>query len=308
MAAPARDNGGPAAAPDSLIESFLDACWAERGLSGNTLKAYRSDLVGLSVYLKSQGTRLDAASRADLLGYLARQVSSGMKSRTAARKLSSIRRFYRYLLKQGLVAEDPVARIDNPKLNRPLPKALTETEVSNLMESPDTGTPLGLRDRAMLEVLYATGLRVSELVGLRCDQVGLRQGLVRIVGKGDRERLVPLGDEAQHWLERYQEEARPELLNGGTSDALFVTRRRHGMTRQAFWYVIRRYARATGIDKPLSPHVLRHSFATHLLNRGADLRVVQMLLGHRDLTTTQIYTQVAREGLKRLHEEHHPRG
>lgn len=297
-----------AAAPDPLIESFLDACWAERGLSGNTLKAYRSDLLGLSGYLKSEGTRLATASRADLLGYLARQVSSGMKSRTAARKLSSIRRFYRYLLKQGMVVEDPVARIDNPKLNRPLPKALTEAEVSNLLESPDTATALGLRDRAMLEVLYATGLRVSELVGLRCDQVGLRQGLVRIIGKGDRERLVPLGDEAQHWLERYLEEARPALLNGGSSEALFVTRRRQGMTRQAFWYVIRRYAHAAGIDKPLSPHVLRHSFATHLLNRGADLRVVQMLLGHRDLTTTQIYTQVAREGLKRLHEEHHPRG
>lgn len=293
---------------ESLVEAFLDACWAERGLSGNTLKAYRSDLESLAAFLRERKRTLVEAERSDLLAYLARQVESGIKSRTAARKLSSIRRFYAHLRHRGLIAEDPAARIENPKLNRPLPKSLTESEVSALLARPDTGTDLGLRDKAMLEVLYATGLRVSELVGLKCDQVNRQQGVVRIIGKGDRERLVPLGDEAQHWLERYVNESRPALLSGGTSEALFVTRRRKGMTRQAFWYMIRRYARATGISKPLSPHVLRHSFATHLLNRGADLRVVQMLLGHRDLTTTQIYTQVAREGLKRLHEEHHPRG
>lgn len=296
------------ASDDRLIEAFLDACWAERGLSGNTLRAYRSDLRALAMHLAGRKSSIARARRADLLDYLACRVDSGVKSRTAARMLSSIRRFYAYLLRRGEIAEDPAERIDNPKLSRPLPKSLTEAEVTALLTAPDTGTDLGLRDRAMLEVLYATGLRVSELVGLRCEQLNLQQGVVRVTGKGDRERLVPLGDEAQHWVERYFSEARPALLGGALSPDLFVTRRRRGMTRQAFWYLIRRYAVTAGIRKPPSPHVLRHSFATHLINRGADLRVVQMLLGHRDLTTTQIYTQVAREGLKRLHEEHHPRG
>lgn len=293
---------------DRLIEAFLDACWAERGLSGNTLRAYRSDLRALALYLDRHGSSVREARRADLLAYLASRVESGIKSRTAARMLSSIRRFYAYLRRRGETADDPAERIDNPKLNRPLPKSLTEAEVTTLLSAPDVENDLGLRDRAMLEVLYATGLRVSELVELRCEQLSLQQGVVRVVGKGDRERLVPLGDEAQHWVERYLDRARPALLNGALTPELFVTRRRHGMTRQAFWYVIRRYAKATGIRKSLSPHMLRHSFATHLINGGADLRVVQMLLGHRDLTTTQIYTQVAREGLKRLHEDHHPRG
>jgi integrase/recombinase XerD len=298
----------PRASDDRRIEAFLDACWAERGLSGNTLRAYRSDLRALAGYLEGQGTTITRASRSDLLGYLASRVDGGIKSRTAARMLSSIRRFYAYLRRCGAIADDPAERIDNPKLSRPLPKSLTEAEVTALLIAPDTSTDLGLRDRAMLEILYATGLRVSELVGLRCEQLSLQQGVVRVTGKGDRERLVPLGDEAQHWVERYLNEARPALMGGALSPELFVTRRRSGMTRQAFWYIIRRYAKVAGIRKPPSPHVLRHSFATHLINRGADLRVVQMLLGHRDLTTTQIYTQVAREGLKRLHEEHHPRG
>ncbi len=293
---------------DRLIEAFLDACWAERGLSGNTLRAYRSDLRALAFYLDRHGSSVREARRADLLAYLASRVESGIKSRTAARMLSSIRRFYAYLRRRGETTDDPAERIDNPKLNRPLPKSLTEAEGTTLLSAPDVENDLGLRDRAMLEVLYATGLRVSELVELRCEQLSLQQGVVRVVGKGDRERLVPLGDEAQHWVERYLDRARPALLAGALTPELFVTRRRRGMTRQAFWYVIRRYAKATGIRKPLSPHMLRHSFATHLINGGADLRVVQMLLGHRDLTTTQIYTQVAREGLKRLHEDHHPRG
>lgn len=301
-------SGSNGEARDELVESFLDACWAERGLSGNTLKAYRSDLYSLRDFLAKRRLELADASRGDLLAYLAQQAEAGVKSRTVARKLSSIRRFYAHQQRRGRISENPAARIENPRLNRPLPKALTESEVGALLAAPGAGNALRLRDKAMLEVLYATGLRVSELVGLTCDQVNPRQGVVRIVGKGGRERLVPLGDEAQHWLERYMKESRPEILNGGISDAVFVTRRGNGMTRQAFWYVIRRYAAIAGIDKPLSPHMLRHSFATHLLNRGADLRVVQMLLGHRDLTTTQIYTQVAREGLKRLHEEHHPRG
>lgn len=293
---------------DRLIEAFLDACWAERGLSGNTLRAYRSDLRALALYLDRHGSSVREARRADLLAYLASRVESGIKSRTAARMLSSIRRFYAYLRRRGETADDPAERIDNPKLNRPLPKSLTEAEVTTLLSAPDVENDLGLRDRAMLEVLYATGLRVSELVELRCEQLSLQQGVVRVVGKGDRERLVPLGDEAQHWVERYLDRARPALLAGDLTPELFVTRRRRGMTRQAFWYVLRRYAKTAGIRKPLSPHMLRHSFATHLINGGADLRVVQMLLGHRDLTTTQIYTQVAREGLKRLHEDHHPRG
>lgn len=292
----------------ALVEAFLDACWAERGLSGNTLRAYRSDIAALAVFLDRRGRSLAEARRSDLLEYLAARVEAGVKSRTAARMLSSIRRFYAYLRRNGMTAEDPAARIDNPKLNRPLPKSMTENEVTTLLQAPDTQTDLGLRDRAMLEVLYATGLRVSELVGLTCDQLNLQQGVVRIMGKGGRERLVPLGDEAQHWVEKYMDTARVSLLGPGLASEVFVTRRKRGMTRQAFWYIIRRYARAAGIRKALSPHVLRHSFATHLINRGADLRVVQLLLGHRDLTTTQIYTEVAREGLQRLHEQHHPRG
>lgn len=292
----------------ALIEQFLDESWAERGVSDNTLKAYRSDLTGLSHYLARQSRALTSATRADLLDCLAQRARLGVKSSSSARLLSTLRYFYRYLLARGEIAEDPSARIDSPKLHSSLPRALSETEVTALLHAPDTGRPLGLRDRAMLELLYATGLRVSELVGLRSDQLNLKQGTVRITGKGSRERLIPLGDEAQHWLERYIHEARGSLLKDGLSAALFVTQRRRSMSRQGFWYLVRRYAAAAGISKPLSPHMLRHSFATHLLNGGADLRVVQMLLGHSDLSTTQIYTHVAREALQKLHEAHHPRG
>ena len=231
-----------------------------------------------------------------------------VKASTTSRELSSFKRFYRYLLRQGKIQADPSLNIDTPKLPRNLPKTLTEAEVEALLNAPDVAQPLGLRDRAMLEVLYASGLRVSELVGLSIAQVSLSMGVVRVMGKGSKERLAPLGEESLEWISRYTREARPILLNGKTSDALFITARGTSMTRQAFWHLIKRHAQQAGIDKPLSPHTLRHAFATHLLNHGADLRVVQLLLGHADISTTQIYTHVARERLKQLHAKHHPRG
>jgi len=292
----------------ALVERFLDALWLERGLSENTLSAYRSDLLGLASWLQSQELGLLRAGRADLLGYLQRRVEEGAKPRSSARLLSSIRRFYRYLVRERLLGEDPSARIDAPKLGRSLPKSLTEEEVEALLAAPDTGSMLGMRDRAMLEVLYASGLRVSELVGLTLPQLSLTQGLVKVIGKGNKERLVPLGEEALGWVERYLRESRGLLLGAVQSDVLFPSRRASAMTRQAFWQLIKRYALQAGISKPLSPHTLRHAFATHLLNHGADLRVVQLLLGHSSLSTTQIYTHVARERLKDLHARHHPRG
>jgi integrase/recombinase XerD len=296
-------------AGQTVVESFLDALWVERGLSENTLAAYRADLEGFARWLSGgQGRDLVNAGREHLLGYLAARSHQGASPRSTARLLSTLRRFYQYLVREGRLGEDPSARIDAPRLGRPLPHSLTERDVEALLAAPNTSEDLGLRDRAMLEVLYATGLRVSELVDLRSDQVNLRQGVVRVIGKGNRERLVPLGEEAIGWLERYQRESRPELLAGRLSAHLFATRRASAMTRQAFWYLIRRYAVQAGIRKHLSPHTLRHAFATHLLNHGADLRVVQLLLGHSDLSTTQIYTHVARERLKQLHAEHHPRG
>jgi integrase/recombinase XerD len=298
-----------AAVESALLERFIDALWLEHGLSENTLSAYRSDLTALAQWLASQrGLALEGAGREALLAYLAYRSRQGTKPRSAARLLSSIRRFYRYLIREGLLQEDPSARIDSPRLGRGLPKTLTEAEVEALLAAPDVTTTLGLRDRTMLEVLYATGLRVSELVGLGLGQVSVPQGVVRIVGKGNKERLVPLGEEALEWIERYLHRARPELLHGRPGEMLFCTRRGVAMSRQAFWYLIKRYAGAAGIDKPLSPHTLRHAFATHLLNHGADLRVVQLLLGHSNLSTTQIYTHVARERLKSLHATHHPRG
>jgi len=288
-----------------LIERFIDALWMEHGLSQNTLAAYRSDLAGLKRWLQQQtssDTLLDA-SQAELQAYLATR-----NSRSAARLLSTLRRFYRHLLRERLIETDPSARIAAPRLGRPLPKTLTETDIDMLLNSPDIETDLGLRDRAMLETLYATGLRVSELVTLETGQLNLRQGLLRITGKGNKERLVPLGEEALLWLQRYQDEARPELLKQRLSQDLFITRRGSAMTRHAFWHLIKRYATHSGINKELSPHVLRHAFATHLLNHGADLRVLQMLLGHSDLSTTQIYTHVARARLKEMHAQHHPRG
>jgi len=293
---------------DKLLDQFLDALWAERGLSRNTLQSYRYDLSQLAAHQREQDRDLCSAGRQDLLGFLALQLRAGRSPRSLSRYLSGFRQFYRWLLREGRVREDPTALIESPKLGRGLPKALNEQQVSGLLEAPKVTTPLGLRDRTMLELMYASGLRVSELVELELANVNLNQGVVRVLGKGGKERLVPLGEEAIAWLQRYLREARPQLMDGQTSPLMFVTARKKGMTRQAFWHAIRKHAQAAGISQPVSPHMLRHSFATHLLNHGADLRVVQLLLGHSDLSTTQIYTHVAREGLKKLHSKHHPRG
>lgn len=290
------------------LERFLDALWLERGLSRLTLQAYRSDLMALAKYLRTSGSSLCTAQREELLTYLANRARDGLGSRSLARQLSSIRCFYQYRARENEGCEDPSARIDMPRLGRPLPKSLSEAQVEALLAMPVVEQPAGLRDRAMLELLYATGLRVSELVGLRVDQLSLRQGLVRVVGKGNKERLIPLGEEAVYWLERYLQKARGELLKGRDSDHIFPTSRSVHMTRESFWHLVKRYARRAQITQPLSPHTLRHAFATHLLNHGADLRVVQLLLGHESLSTTQIYTHVARERLKQLHARHHPRG
>ncbi len=296
-------------ADNRLLERFLDALWMERGLSAHTLAAYRADLQGLARWLAGEGRPgLAEARRTDLLAYLARRVAGGASPRSSARLVSSLRRFYQYLVREGLREEDPSARIEAPRLGRPLPHSLTEAEVEALLDAPDVASTLGLRDRAMLELLYATGLRVSELVALPLTRLNLRQGVVQVSGKGGKERIVPLGEEAAHWLQRYLDEARPALLRGRSSEVLFVTARGGGMTRQGFWHLIKGHARRAGITRPLSPHTLRHAFATHLLNHGADLRVLQLLLGHSDLSTTQIYTHVARERLKALHAAHHPRG
>ena len=304
--APARSDAmHPRAEAD--IEAFADALWAEYGLADTTLAAYRSDLMQLARWL-GPATRPAAAGRDQLLGYLAYRGEAGASNRSLARMLSSLRRYYRYLLRDERRKDDPTALIDMPRLGRSLPKTLGEADVEALLRAPDTESELGLRDRAMLELMYATGLRVSELVGLDVPQVNLRQGVVLVVGKGGRERMVPVGETAQDWLARYLRRGRGLLLGHARCDALFVTRRRAAMTRQNFWYLVRRYARQAGIRADLSPHGLRHAFATHLLNHGADLRVVQMLLGHADLSTTQIYTHVARARLKQLHAEHHPRG
>ena len=292
-----------------LIEQFLDAIWMERGLSENTLAAYRNDLNGYARWLAAQPqSDLMTAGRDEVQTYLAQRVAAKASPRSTARLLSTLRRFYAWLRRENRINEDPTALIEAPKLGRPLPKTLTESEVEALLAAPDTQTTLGLRDRTMLEVLYASGLRVSELVSLKLMQLNLQQGVIRVTGKGNKERLVPLGDEAVNWLQRYLQESRGDLLHGQSCDALFVTQRREAMTRQAFWYMIKRHAKNAHIDKALSPHTLRHAFATHLLNHGADLRVVQMLLGHSDLSTTQIYTHVARARLKDLHAQHHPRG
>jgi integrase/recombinase XerD len=292
----------------SSVERFLDAAWAERGLSDNSLKSYRHDLHRLHSSLSKRAKTLDNANREDLLAVLAAEVQSGKSPRTVSRYLSTYRQYYRWLLREGVIDSDPVALIESPKTGRSLPKALTELQVETLLEAPDTDTSLGMRDRAMLELMYATGLRVSELVNLELVNLNLNQGVIRVLGKGQKERLVPIGGEAHDSLDRYLADGRPALLKGVQTDSVFVTSRKSGMTRQAFWYMVRRYAAACDIPRQLSPHMLRHSFATHLLNHGADLRVVQLLLGHSDLSTTQIYTHIAREGLKRMHETHHPRG
>ena len=293
---------------DPLILRFLDVAWMERGLATNTLAAYRADLAALQQWLHGRGSGLGEATRADVLAYLGERSASGARSKSTARQLSAFRRFFRHQVREGLRTEDPTAEVAMPRLGRALPKSLSESDVERLLAAPALDVALGLRDRAMLEVLYATGLRVSELVALTLQQVNVNQGVLRVTGKGNRERLVPLGAEAIEWLQRFTRTARGELLGARQTDFLFPTRRATRMTRQAFWHLIKRYARLAGIDKPLSPHTLRHAFATHLLNHGADLRVVQMLLGHSDLSTTQIYTHVARERLKSLHAQHHTRG
>jgi len=292
----------------SDIELFLDALWMERGLSDNTLMAYRSDLNGVAKALNKLGESLQTASRQDLLMYLAQRAQQGAHARTTARLLSSIRRFYQYQIREGYLKDDPSAQIDAPKVSPALPKLLTEDEVDDLLGAPDCDKTLGLRDRTMLELLYASGLRVSELISLEMSQINVQQGIVRVMGKGGKERLVPLGEEALDWLETFLRQARGDIIKGRAVDALFPTNRGAAMTRQAFWQLIKRYAKQAGIQKELSPHTLRHAFATHLINHGADLRVVQLLLGHSNLSTTQIYTHVARERLKTLHAEHHPRG
>lgn len=293
-----------------LVQRFLDVLWFEFGLAERTRQAYQSDLLMLSRWLESRPSEplLDQARRSDLLAWIADGMAEGALASTAARRLSGTRRFYRFLLREGLIAEDPTLRIDSPRQPRRLPDTLSEQNVENLLGAPDPEKPIELRDRAMLEIVYGCGLRVSELVNLTVDQVNLRQGVVRIVGKGGKERLVPLGEEAMDWLIDYMRTARGELLKGRPADALFPGNRAQAMTRQTFWYRVRHYAQRCGIERKLSPHTLRHAFATHLLNHGADLRVVQMLLGHSDLSTTQIYTHVARQRLQALHEAHHPRG
>lgn len=295
---------------EAVINRFADTLWLEDGLGDKTRQAYCSDLQRLSVWLEAQSGKrlLVGAKRTDLLAWMASGLAEGIKTSTAARRLSGIRRFYRFLLREGQIAEDPTLRIDSPRLPRRLPDSLTEAEVDALLAEPDPGVPIELRDKAMLEILYGCGLRVSELTGLRVDQVNLRQGVIRVTGKGDKERLIPLGEEAVDWLVRYMKESRSELLKGRACDALFPGNRAAAMTRQTFWHRIRHYAVRTNIQKHLSPHTLRHAFATHLLNHGADLRVVQMLLGHSDLSTTQIYTHVAQQRLQSLHQAHHPRG
>jgi integrase/recombinase XerD len=290
------------------IARFLDAVWMERGLSPNTLAAYRADLTALARWLDERKLEITRCAAADLTAFIAYRVEAGARPRSTARQLSSFRRFFRFLVREGSLADDPTAHIAMPKIGRSLPKSLTEDEVEALLTAPVVTDPLGHRDRTMLEVLYATGLRVSELVNLKHTQVNTNQGVIRIVGKGNRERLIPLGDEAVRWLADFVSGCRGEILLERQTDYLFPTRRGDRMTRQAFWHIIKRYARKAGVHKDLSPHTLRHAFATHLLNRGADLRVVQMLLGHSDLSTTQIYTHVARERMKELHAAHHPRG
>jgi len=293
-------------AATDLIDQFLDAVWMEQGLSQNTLSAYGSDLRIFAQWLNTRS--LPEADYATLVEFLGSRGKAGISSRSSARLLSCLRSFYGYLIRENIIKIDPTALIESPKLGKPLPISLSEQDVELLLDAPEQSHHLGIRDKTMLEMLYATGLRVSELVNLQFSQVSVRQGLVRITGKGNKERLVPVGEEAIAWLERYLSQARGIILGERHSDYLFVTRRGGAMTRQAFWHIIKRYAKKAGITKNLSPHTLRHAFATHLLNHGADLRVVQLLLGHADLSSTQIYTHIARERLKDLHSQFHPRG
>jgi len=293
-----------------ILDEFGDTLWLEDGLSRNTLESYRRDLNKFATWLQqNRSISLLQGTHADIQGFLAQLVvTQKARATSTSRAISSLKRLYQYLLRQNKISVDPTLQIATPKLPRSLPKTLTEQDVELLLQAPDVDTPLGLRDRTMLEVLYASGLRVSELVGLTVAQLSLDMGVVRVMGKGSKERLVPLGEEALEWIRRYLAESRTVLLNNQVTSAMFVTARGEGMTRQMFWYLIKRHAKHGGLNKPISPHTLRHAFATHLLNHGADLRVVQLLLGHADISTTQIYTHVARERLKQLHATHHPRG
>ena len=291
------------------IERYIDAMWMEKGLSDNSLSAYRRDLRQFHDWLaKSRDSSITRADRSSLQVYLGARLQQGQSPRSTARFMSCVRGFYHFLLREGRITVDPTLDVDSPKLGRPLPKSLSEAEVDRLLQAPDLDDALEFRDRTMLELLYACGLRVTELTSLQLMQVSLNQGVVRVFGKGSKERLVPMGEEALLWLQRYMAGPRAELLNGAPCDALFPSRRGRQMTRQTFWYRIKIYALRAGIKRELSPHTLRHAFATHLLNHGADLRVVQLLLGHSDLSTTQIYTHVAKQRMQELHARHHPRG
>jgi integrase/recombinase XerD len=294
-------------AGEQRIDSFIDALWLEQGLSRNTLAAYRLDLTLYQRWLSEQGRELDATTETDLNAYFAARHAQ-TRATTANRRLTVFKRYFRWALRERLITSDPTLRLQSARQPLRVPKTLSEAQVEALLDAPDVDTALGLRDRTMLEVLYASGLRVSELVTLKSHNVGMNEGVLRVLGKGSKERLVPFGEVARDWIVRYLAQARAEILGGQQSDDLFVTRRGHGMTRAMFWVVIKKHAVTAGITAPLSPHTLRHAFATHLLNHGADLRAVQMLLGHADISTTTIYTHVARERLKTLHAQHHPRG
>ena len=303
-------SAAPAPAAElARIGEFLERLWAEQGSAKLTLDSYRRDLEGLAGWSHARGSELLQLQAPDLHDYLAERNANRYAPRSNARLLSSLRAFYAQQVRRGAIARDPTTTLASPRLGRPLPKALSESQVESLLAAPDVDTPLGLRDRAMVELMYATGLRVSELVSLPAMAVNLRQGVLRVSGKGDKERLVPMGEEALHWLERYLAEARPQIAKGKSRTTLFLGRRGEALSRQQFWNLVKALAVRAGVDPGrVSPHGLRHSFATHLLNHGADLRALQMLLGHSSLSTTQIYTLVANEGLKRLHAAHHPRG
>lgn len=289
------------------IDTFIDQLWLEDGLSQNTLSSYRNDLKGFAEWCIKKSLTLWEVQSPHVQDYIAHRFQL-VKVRSINRLIATLRRFYRYALLTNLIKQDPTLHIEAPKMPKSLPKTLSESQVENLLNAPDVNTPLGMRDRAMLELLYASGLRVSELVNVSIAEVSTQDGVVRVTGKGSKTRLVPMGQEAAEWIDRYLANARSEILKGSLSDAVFVTTRGDAMTRHAFWHIIQRYALQAGISQHISPHVLRHAFATHLLNHGADLRVVQMLLGHADISTTQIYTHVARERLQQLHKVHHPRG
>lgn len=294
---------------NTLIAAYLDALWLEKGLSDNTLASYRSDLMKFAQWLdESKKKPLLKTERSDILENLAFRLKSGLKARSTSRFISSLRGLFGYCLRENIIVVDPSQKIENPKQGRPLPKSLTEEDVEALINAPDQSDVIGMRDRAMLELLYACGLRVTELISLEVSQINLRQGVVRLFGKGNKERLVPMGEQAISVLETYLSQTRPVLLKGQLSDVVFPSKRAKMMTRQTFWHRIKVYAIKAGLNKPLSPHTLRHAFASHLLNHGADLRVVQLLLGHSDLSTTQIYTHIAKQRLQNLHREHHPRG